>query len=157
MTEIDQYELERLRNKARDYDDITSWIKKVTTALVVLIFAIVATIFAWKLITPSLNLRKANTEKQAVIKEQEARSKAAEFEAKSAVTRAQAEADARIIEATSIAEAQEIIAATLTPEYLQWRYYEVLATTDNQIIYVPVNGEVPVTEAGRAVTPEDAG
>jgi hypothetical protein len=154
--EITDHEYEKLRRKADDYDSDKHIAKLIVGGLVVLVVVVIGIIFMFKLVNPALNLRKANTEKQAVIKEQEAKSKAAEFEAKSAVTRATAEAEARVIEAESIAAAQEIIAATLTPEYLQWRYYEVLATTDNQIIYVPADG-VPLTEAGRAVEPADAG
>lgn len=103
---------------------------------------------------PKYKLYKSNTEKQAVIKEQEAISEAEVFAAEKRVIAASAEAEARLIEAQAIADSQKMIAATLTPEYLTWRYYEVLATTENQIIYVPVEDGLPITEANRlAVEP----
>jgi hypothetical protein len=151
MTEIDARELDRLRKKAGERDDAVWWCKIGIGVIAAVLILLIGVIFTWKLVTPTLNLRKANTEKQAVIKEQEAKSKAAEFEAQSAVTRAQARADAMRIEASGIADSQEIIAATLTPEYLQWRYLEVLENTENQVIYVPADGSIPITEAGRAV------
>lgn len=109
---------------------------------------------------PQYKLYKSNTEKQSVIREQEAISEAAVYAAQKRVTEAEANADAaliaataeaerRIIEAESIAASQELIAATLTAEYLQWRYYEVLSTTDGQVIYVPTEAGLPITEAGR--------
>jgi len=126
-------------------------IKLVTACICITIIVIVGVVLAWKLVTPRLNLYKSNTEKQSVIKEQEAISEAAVFAAQKRVTQAEAEKTARLIEADAIAQAQTKIAATLTPEYLTWRYYEVLATTANQVIYVPASG-VPLTEATRLVS-----
>jgi hypothetical protein len=130
----------------------TWWVKLtvgVTAGALVLIVAL------WLLIAwagPKLNLYKSNTEKQAVIKEQEAISEAEVFAAEKRVIAARAEAEARRIEAEGIADAQKIITATLTPEYLRWRYYEVLATTANQVIYVPTEAALPITEAKSNIT-----
>lgn len=121
--------------------------------LFLLIAILLGTIFTWKLVTPKMNLYRSNTEKQAVIKEQEAISEAEVYAAQKRVTAATAEAEARIIEANSLAEAQQIISETLTPEYLTWRLYEVLATTENQVIYVPTENGLPITEASRLTPP----
>lgn len=136
-----------------DYVDTKKVIWLGALALALVIVLIMTPIFAWKLISPGLNLRASNTEKQAVIKEQEAISEAEVYAAEKRVIAAQSEADARIIEAESLAESQELIAETLTPEYLQWRLYEVLATTENQVIYVATEGGLPVTEASRLAEP----
>jgi hypothetical protein len=126
----------------------------VVAGVVALIAVIVVTVFIWKLVTPKMNLYRSNTEKQSVIKEQEAKSEAEVFAAQKRVIAAEAEAEARIIEAESIAQSQQIISETLTPEYLRWRFYEVLSTTDGQIIYVPTEAGLPITEAPRmAPTP----
>jgi hypothetical protein len=133
------------------YKRVVVW---ATVAGCAILIVFVGLILAWKAITPKLNLYKSNTEKQAVIKEQEAISEAEVFAAEKRVIAARAEADARRIEASGIADAQALIAATLTPEYLRWRYYEVLATTANQVIYVPTEAGLPVLEAQRLANGE---
>lgn len=106
----------------------------------------------WGFIGPQFNLYKKNTEKQAVIAEQRAKSEAAEFAAKSAVTQAQAKADAEVIRAKGLAEAQEIISSTLTEEYLRYLYIDAVAGADGQIIYIPTEAGLPILEAGRSAT-----
>lgn len=103
-------------------------------------------------LNPKYNLYKANTEKQAVIKEQEAQSVAAEFRARSEVTQAQAKADAEVIRAEGLAKAQDIIASTLTEDYIRYLYIQAIEGNPNQIIYVPTEGGLPILEAGRGVT-----
>ena len=118
------------------------------------ILLIFATFGGCSIAMPQINLYKKNTEKQAVIAEQRAKSEAAEFAAKSAVTQAQAKADAEVIRATGLAESQAIIAETLSEEYLRYLYIDALAGGEGQIIYVPTEAGLPILEAGRGVTEE---
>ena len=134
-----------------DYDFTKRAVAVVAGGIIVTLLVISSVVVFWKLTTPKFNLYKSNTEKQSVIKEQEAISEAEVYAAEKRVIAAEADAEARLIEAESVAAAQEIIAQTLTPEYLTWRLYEVLGSTDNQVIYVPTEGGIPITEAGRAV------
>lgn len=151
MTEIDQYELDTLRNKARKYDDDVHVAKIAIAAATVVVVIVIGIIFLFKGVGPKLALYKANTENQAVIKEQEAHSKAAEYAARSAITQAHAKAEAMVIEAHGLAESQEIIATTLTPEYLHYLYIEAIRDNPNQVIYIPTEAGFPIVEAGRAV------
>src|SRR5690606_27915473 len=128
--------------------------KWVTIGIGVVFFAIVGLVYVNRLVGPKLNLYRSNTEKQAVIKEQEAISEAEVYAAEKRVIAAEAEAEARLIEAQALAEAQRIISETLTPEYLTWRYYEVLATTENDVVYIPTEAGLPITEARERVAPE---
>ena len=105
-------------------------------------------------VKPQYNLYKANTEKQSVIREQEAQSKAAEFRAISEVTQAEAKAEAEVIRAKGIAEANRIIAESITPEYVNYLYVRALEATQNQVIYVPTEAGLPVLEANR-LEPEE--
>jgi hypothetical protein len=111
-------------------------------------------VFVWKGVSPQLNLYRANTEKQAVIAEQRAQSEAAEYAAKSRVTQATAEADAEVARAHGLAEAQKIISATLSEEYLRYLFIQQLDENAGQIIYVPTEAGLPILEAGRAVPTE---
>ncbi len=153
MNEISDCELAELKRKAAEYDDGNAMVKWIARGIAVVLVAIVLVVFAWKAVSPQLNLYRANTEKQAVIADQRAQSEAAEFAAKSAVTQATAKAEAMIIEAQGLAESQQIIAATLTPEYIRYLYIKALEGNPNQVIYVPTEAGLPILEAGRSATP----
>jgi len=51
--------------------------------------------------------------------------------------------------AKGVAEAMEIITEYINQPYLFWRFINMLQTTQNQIIYIPTEGMMPVLEAGR--------
>jgi hypothetical protein len=108
------------------------------------------------LAAPQLRLYKANTEKKAAIAEARAQSDAAEYTAERKVKIATSEAEADRIRAVGIADANETIASSLTDEYNQWYFIDRLDDVNGQIIYVPTEAGVPITEGGRArdVTPE---
>lgn len=131
------------------------WVKFGLIAIAIAVAALVLLSFVIGLVQPKINLYRAETEKKAVIAEQRAQSEAAEFAAKSEVTQAQAKADAEVIRAKGLAEAQEIIAETLTEEYLRYRYIDAVASSDGQVIYVPTEAGLPILEAGRSVTDEE--
>lgn len=129
-------------------------ITKIAAGAVLGIFALT---LLWMVVSPRLNLYRKNTEKQAVIAEQRAKSEAAEYAARSRVTQAKAKAEAEVIRAKGLAEAQSIIAETLTPEYLRYLYIDAIAGGDGQIIYVPTEAGLPVLEAGRLPAEQQAG
>lgn len=141
------YEEDRIR-EAEASAALLALIIKIVVGVIV---GLIALIWCWKLATPKYNLYRANTEKQAVIADQRAKSEAAEFAARSAVTQAQAKADAEVIRATGLAESQAIIAETLSEEYLRYLYIDALAGGEGQIIYVPTEAGLPILEAGRSV------
>ena len=118
------------------------------------ILVLTALVLVSRLLSPQLNLYKANTEKQAVIAEQKAVSEAAEFEARSKVIQAEAGAEAEIIRAGGLATAQGIISETLTEEYLRYLYIQQLDETEGQIIYIPTEAGLPILEAER-LAPSD--
>lgn len=59
--------------------------------------------------------------------------------------------DATIIEAEGIAEANKIIGQSLdeNPAYLTYLFYKGLQDTHNDVIYVPTEASIPITEASR--------
>jgi type II secretory pathway component PulM len=127
------------------------WMKFTLKALAGGVIFICLVIVVMGAITPQLNLYRANTEKKSAIAEARARSDAAEYEAERAIEIAGAEAEADRIRAEGIADANATIAESLTPAYTQWYFVDRLDDIDGQIIYVPTEAGVPVTEAGRAV------
>lgn len=68
-------------------------------------------------------------------------------------------ANAEIIKARGVAEANSIMSVSLGgPEgYLRWKYIEMLEETgqnSNTIVYIPTEGAMPILEAGRIANRE---
>jgi hypothetical protein len=57
-------------------------------------------------------------------------------------------AEVEIARARGVAEANRIIAKSITPEYLRYFYINTLGHHKNQIIYVPTEAGLPILEAG---------
>jgi len=77
--------------------------------------------------------------------EQEALQK--EFELQKATKDAQIEVE----RAKGVAESNEIIAGSITEEYLRYRFIEGLHNGENQVIYIPTEAGLPLVEASRAL------
>lgn len=64
-------------------------------------------------------------------------------------------AQAEIIRAQGLAKANQILGASLSgPEgeaYLRYLWIQNMGDTKNQVIYVPTEANLPITEAGRAI------
>jgi hypothetical protein len=74
--------------------------------------------------------------------EQEALQK--EFE----LQKASKDAEITIAKAKGTAEANKIIANSITPEYLRYLWIDGIKGEHNQIIYVPTEASIPIMEAG---------
>lgn len=81
-------------------------------------------------------------------------------EARAAFESAKLNADAEIERAKGAAEANKIMAESLggPDRYLRWRWITMLESNERsginrEIIYVPADGNLPMSEAGRAVVP----
>lgn len=125
------------------------WTRRVFAILLTFIVFLVLLIFAWKWIMPSVNLHKAQIENQRVISQQRAESDAAVYAAKSTVTQSKAKAEAEVERAKGAAQAQAIIADTLTEPYLRYLYITNLGTSSHEVIYLPTEAGLPILEAGR--------
>ena len=81
------------------------------------------------------DLREAEWNKQISIEEAKAELESAELKKQSDVIRAQ-----------GIAEANEIISKSLTPEYIKWKWVEGLHDGTSEVIYVPTEANIPILE-----------
>jgi len=81
-------------------------------------------------------LKEAEWNRQITIQE-------AEAEKASAVLKAEAE----VLRAKGIAEANEIIADSLTNEYIKYKFVEGLNDGNTEVIYVPTEANLPILEA----------
>jgi len=73
-------------------------------------------------------------------------------EARAELDSASLKAEADAIRAEGIAEANRIIGASITPEYIQWRWVEGLHDGNGETIYIPTEANLPILEAMRAAT-----
>jgi regulator of protease activity HflC (stomatin/prohibitin superfamily) len=90
---------------------------------------------------------------RAVLAEAQSSRQVKTLEAKAAKESAKSYADAEIIRARGAAEANRIIANGLGgPEgYLEYLKIEAMKESKNQIVYVPTEAGLPITESGRLV------
>ena len=72
-------------------------------------------------------------------------------EAKAKEEAAQSLANARIIEAHGISEANKIIGDSLTnnESYIHYLWIEAIKESKNQIVYIPTEAGIPITESMR--------
>lgn len=99
-----------------------------------LVLALVGGIMAaW----PNYQLWSAKIERERIVVQ-------AKQEAEAAVEHARGE----VARARGVAEANEIVAQSLTPEYLRYHYINTLASNNQNVIYIPTEAGLPILEAG---------
>jgi len=81
------------------------------------------------------DLREAEWSKQIAIEEAKAKLESSEL---------QAEAD--IIRARGIAEANRIISGSITTNYIKYKFIEGLNDGNTEVIYVPTEANIPILE-----------
>ncbi len=81
-------------------------------------------------------LREAEWNRQIAIQEAEALKESAKLMA-----------EAEVLRAAGIAEANEIIAGSLTEEYIRYKFVEGLNDGNTEVIYVPTEANLPILEA----------
>lgn len=138
MKELTPTEYAELTRKAAAYDENADWVKWIARAVALVLVTLLLIVFAWKLVSPQLNLYRANTEKQAQIAVSKAKADAAVHEKRAEITRSE-----------GVAEANRIIAKSITDEYVTWLYVDQLDEVQGQIIYIPTEAGIPILEANR--------
>lgn len=91
-----------------------------------------------KTLSGEAQLKEAEWNRQITIKEAEAELEAASYKK---------QADS--LRAVGTAIANEIIAKSLTKEYIQWKWVEGLNDGSSETIYVPTEANLPILEATR--------
>lgn len=100
---------------------------------IIILILIIATIM-W--IIPKYKLWKASYEKKIQVEDALGK-KLAAIELK----------EAEIIRAEGIAKANEIIADSITTEYIKYKFIEGLNDGNTEVIYVPTESNLPILEA----------
>lgn len=100
--------------------------------------ALVAIVSGYMAIMPEYRLHRAEIEKRILVEQAKAEADAAKEEARAEVERAH-----------GTAEANKIVANSITEPYLRYLYINNLHDTDNQVIYLPTEAGLPILEADR--------
>ena len=88
---------------------------------------------------------------KAQLKEAEWSRKIAIEEAVAEKESAKLKAEAEVIRARGIAEANEIIADSITESYIRYKFVEGLNDGNTEVIYVPTEANLPILEATRGL------
>ncbi len=115
--------------------------KLIIRASVGTVLALVLLIGGCAGLKPQYKLYQANVEKQAQIAESRAKAEAAKYEANAERTRAQ-----------GVADANKIVASSITDQYIRWLYVDQMDRLQGQVIYIPTEGGLPILEAGKRGT-----
>ena len=120
--------------------------------LVALVVGGIAFLF-W--VFPTYNVWQQGKSGEAKLREAEYSRQVAVEEAKARLESERFNKDAEIVRAEGVAEANKIVADSITEQYIRYLWVKTLDGADKQIIYVPTEANLPLTEAGRfSSTPE---
>jgi predicted Holliday junction resolvase-like endonuclease len=84
---------------------------------------------------------------KAQLKEAEWNRQIAVQEAQALKESAKLKAEAEVIRAQGIADANKIIAGSITEEYIRYKFVEGLNDGNTEVIYVPTEANLPILEA----------
>jgi len=98
---------------------------------------------------PKYNIYRREMSGKAQLKEAEWNRQIAIQEAQAIKESASLLKDAEIIRAEGIAEANKIIAGSITEEYIKYKFIEGLNDGNTEVIYVPTEANLPILEATR--------
>lgn len=124
--------------------------------IVVSILGLIIGFFMW--VIPNYNVWASGMAGRATLQQ-------ADFDRQTKVVEAKANeeaqvynAQAEVARAKGVAQANNIIKDSITEMYIRYLWVNTLDKTNNQIIYVPEGADgLPITEAGRVVTPAPTG
>lgn len=134
-----------------DRETARMWTVGIVVALLLFV-AVCGTAWAW----PQYNIYKQTASGEAQLKEAQYTRQISELDAQAKINIAKGEAQAEIERAKGAAKANEILSDSLTgkEDYLRYLYIQALANGNNrEIIYIPTNGLLPITESMRLQQP----
>jgi len=115
------------------------------TILLVLIIGAAIAFAMWGI--PNYKVYSLELSGKAQLKEAEWNRQIAVQEAQALKESAKLKAEAEVIRADGIAQANKIIAGSLTDEYIKYKFVEGLNDGHTEVIYVPTEANLPILEA----------
>lgn len=112
----------------------------------IFLFSLLIAVMLWGL--PKYNVYSRQLAGEAALREAEYSRQISIVEAEAKKQSAEKLAEAEITRARGIAEANQIIGNSITPEYLKYKFIEGLNDGSTETIYVPTEANIPILEAG---------
>jgi len=116
-------------------------------AIIIASILLLAFILWGSFVSPMLTVWSRGLEGEAQLREAEWNKQIAIEEARAEKESATLKKEADIIRAEGVAEANKIIAESLTEEYIRWKWVEGLQSENVETIYVPTEAGIPIMEA----------
>lgn len=114
-------------------------------AFAILAIAFLIGFFMWGI--PNYKVYSRELNGKAQLREAEWSRQIAVEEAEAIKQSAKLKAEAEVIRADGIARANEIIADSITEEYIRYKFVEGLNDGNTEVIYVPTEANLPILEA----------
>lgn len=121
------------------------------TIIAVGVIGITAVVGSCAYVKPKYNVWAAEMEGAAQYAQAEQNRRITILEAEAKLEAAKSLADAEIARAHGVAQANEIIGASLkdNESYLRWLWIQNLENGGNSVIYIPTEAGLPILEAGK--------
>lgn len=120
---------------------------KISRKVIYSIIAILIIIVLILILVPQYNVYSRELSGKAQLREAEWNKKIAVQEAQAEKEAATLKAEAEVIRAEGIARANEIIAGSITENYIKYKFIEGLNDGSTEVIYVPTEANLPILEA----------
>lgn len=133
--------------KEREIDGVPS--KEQAWRIFGIIGLLVVILIAWLAIAPLYNVWARELRGKAELKQAEWNRQIKIEEANAILESSRLLKEADIIRAEGVAEANIIIAQSLTEEYIRWKWVEGLHDGSSELVYVPTEAGIPIMEATR--------
>jgi len=122
--------------------------QEISTAALMLVAVLIIAVVAGAMYgMPKYKVYSKELAGKAQLREAEWSRQIAVEEAKALKESASLKADAEVIRAQGIADANEIIAHSITEEYIRYKFVEGLNDGNTEVIYVPTEANLPILEA----------
>ena len=134
-----------------NYSETNSPTSFIVTLAAIGVIGLTAVVGSCAYVKPKYNVWAAEMEGAAQYAQAEQNRKITILEAEAKLEAAKSLADAEIARAHGVAQANEIIGASLknNESYLRWLWIQNLESGSNSVIYVPTEAGLPILEAGK--------
>ena len=119
--------------------------EKVQAVIIIALIALLIAFMMWGI--PKYKVYSRELNGKAQLREAEWNRQIAIQEAQAIKESAKLKAEAEVIRAEGIAQANAIIANSLTDEYIRYKFVEGLNDGNTEVIYVPTEANLPILEA----------
>jgi predicted Holliday junction resolvase-like endonuclease len=121
----------------------------VITSIIVAI-VVIGLFILWLWAYPQYRVWQQGLAGQAKLREAEYSRRVQVLEAQARLDSEKLNAQSEVVRAEGVAKSNEIISTSIDEQYIRYLWVKTLDGSQSQIIYIPTEAGLPITEAGRA-------